>query len=193
MVPIEKITGRLGNKMFQFAYIYAQMRDRNIPDIYLQDPKYFDKYQEEIKQLFRPHRDTVIDMVAIHIRRGGNPINSDEPKYSEHPFYVNLIDVGYYERAMALFPDSDFLIFSDDIEWCKDYPSFAGCEFSEGKTELEDMELMASCIGIIIANSSFSFWGAYLSDAIKIVAPSVENWYVDGFERTICPKSWTRI
>lgn len=191
MINPQKIFGRLGNNMFQGAYIYAQMRKGAIPDIYLQDPAYFDEYRDEIRQLFSVKKDPV-DMVAIHVRRAGNPTNPDEPNYSDNPFYVNLIDDGYYERAMALFPNSNFLIFSDDIEWCKNYPLFSGCEFSEGKTELEDLELMANCKGIIMANSSFSFWGAYLSNAIKIVAPKA--WYTDGNnERTKLLPEWTRI
>lgn len=192
MVNPQKIFGRLGNSLFQLSYIYAQARDGIIPDIFIQDPAYFDKYREEIKQMFRPNP-SLIDMVAIHVRRAGNPINSNEPKYSDNPFYVNLFETGYYERAMQEFPDSDFLIFSDDIEWCKEQSLFSGCEFSEGKTELEDMELMASCKKIIIANSSFGWWSAWLSNAKKIVAPSVENWYTDGKERTVCPQDWTRI
>ena len=42
MIPLWKLSGRLGNQMFQFAYLYAQEREGNIPDIYLQDEKYFE-------------------------------------------------------------------------------------------------------------------------------------------------------
>lgn len=175
-----KIFGRLGNSLFQYAYIYAQMKDGVIPDLYLQDPAYFDKYRDEIRQLFKPVS-TPIDMVAIHVRRGD---------YVGNSFYVNLFDIGYYERAMLEFPDSDFLIFSDDIEWCKNQSLFAGCEFSEGKSELEDMDLISSCKGIIMANSSFSWWASYLSNA-KVIAP--KEWYGDGKERTKLIKEWKRI
>ena len=65
----------------------------------------------------------------------------------------------------------------------------------EGGTELEDFNTLASCDGIIGANSSFSYWAAYLNPnpAAKIVFPSVKNWYSDGVERTKCPESWIRI
>ena len=192
MINPAKIFGRLGNSLFQYAFIYAKYLRGEIPDYYLQDPKYFDDKRAEIRELFGIDIPEPLDMVAIHIRRGGNPINPNEPNYSDNPFYINLIDDGYYERAMALFPDADFLIFSDDIEWCKNYPSFAGCEFSEGKTELEDLNLMASCKGIIMGNSSFSWWGAYLgSDDKKVVAP--KGWYSDNIERTKLLESWITI
>ena len=61
--------------------------------------------------------------------------------------------------------------------------------------EVEDFNLLASCDGIIGANSSFSYWAAYLNpnpDTRKVF-PSVKNWYKDGIERTVCPKEWIRI
>lgn len=189
MNSFQKIFGRLGNNLFQGAYIYSQMRDGLIPDIFVQNPVYFEKYRDEIRQMFRPETN-MIDMVAIHVRRGANPINPSEPKYCDNPFYVNLMQTGYYERAMQEFPDADFIIFSDDIEWCKKQPLFSGCEFSEGKSETDDMELMASCKGIIMANSSFSWWASYLSNA-KVVAPLA--WYADGIERTKLLPEWKRI
>lgn len=179
MIPIEDISGRLGNKMFQLAFIYAQFRSGYIPDIYVQDPYYFDEYRDEIRKMFGDGIEE-IDMVAIHVRRGD---------YVNNPFYVDLTQTPYYQDAMAEFSDN-FLVFSDDIEWCKKQKIFNGCEFSEGRNELDDMNLMASCKGIIMANSSFSWWSAYLSNA-KVIAP--KEWYTDGVERTKCLPEWKRI
>ncbi len=186
MIPMPQITGRLGNQMFQFAFLYSYAREHNI-DKYFQDPKWFEEYKNEILGEFQVGLmgKTKIDMIAVHVRRGD---------YVGHKFYVDLMETRYYEKAMSLFPYSDFLIFSDDIEWCKQQGIFFGCEFSEGNDEIEDMNLMACCKGHIIANSSFSWWGAYISPCSeKIVAPSKENWYSDGIERTVCPKEWIRI
>lgn len=180
MIPLNKLTGRLGNQLFQFAYIYGQMKLDHIPDIYVQDPEYFDHCADEVKKMFSGGI-SKIDMVAIHVRRGD---------YVGNPFYVNLMETPYYRDAMAMFPDADFLVFSDDIEWCKKQKIFEGCEFSEGKDELEDLNLMASCKAVITANSSFSWWGAYLSEG-KVVAP--KDWYSDGIIRTKCPNTWIRI
>jgi len=185
MVEYSKLFGRLGNQMFQGAYIYAQMKDGYIDDIYLQDTSYFINHEKEIKKLFGTGIGEPVDMVAIHVRRGD---------YVNNPFYVDLMQTDYYDRAMAEFPDADFLIFSDDIQWCKNQSIFNGCEFSEDKNEVEDLNLMASCRGHIIANSSFSWWGAYLSPySNKIIAPSKELWYNDGIERTRCPNNWLRL
>lgn len=181
MVAPWRIFGRLGNQLFQYAFLYANARDTNT-DYYLQDPKYFQKYEKDIKILFgqdiRP-----IDMVAIHVRRGD---------YVGNPFYVNLMATTYYERAMEKFKGAKFIVFSDDIPFCKSQSTFIGCEFSEGKSDVEDLNLMAGCKGIIISNSSFSWWAAYLGDSNKkVIAPL--RWYSDGIERTVCPSNWERI
>jgi hypothetical protein len=193
MVPITNLSGRLGNQMFQLAFIYNLAMEGKIPDIYLQDPKYFRSFDREIKTLFSEGIRR-IDMVSIHVRRGKNPLLPSEPRYCDNPFYVNLWEIGYYEKAMALFPDDKFLVFSDDIEWCKQNFKGDRFEFSHG-TEIEDMNNMAGCKHNIIANSSFSWWAAFLNpNPMKtVVAPSKEHWYSDGVERTVCPISWKRI
>src|SRR3990167_290773 len=180
MVNPDKIFGRLSNRMFMMAALYAYCRDNNYP-IFVQDERYFKKYENEIRQLFGDGiMPNSIDRVAIHVRRGKNPINPQEPAYSENPFYENLshhlhedMSDNYYVRAMALFPNEKFLVFSDDIEWCRNSPIFKGCEFIHG-SEIEDMNLMACCKHIIGANSSFSWWSAWLGDyeGRKIIFPA---------------------
>lgn len=179
MIQPWKLFGRIGNSMFQYAFLYTYAKDHDI-DYYFQDPKFFDRYAEDIKYLFGQDI-TPIDQVAIHVRRGD---------YVNNPFYVDLFQTNYYEKAMAQFPSESFLLFSDDIEWCKEQKIFEHCDFSEGNDEVTDMNLMAGCKGIIMANSSFSWWAAYLSDA-KVIAPRA--WYADQIERTVCPKQWKRI
>lgn len=196
MIPLEKITGRLGNKLFQFAYIYSQFKEGNIPDFYLQSPKYFEKYEKEIKEMFSEGIG-YLDYVSIHVRIGKNPINPDEPAYSDNPFYVNLLKTDYYEKAIAMFPNDNFLVFTDDPEILKTLDLFKGERFQimDKGGEIEDFNLMSSCKSHIIANSSYSFWSAFLSPNLgkTVVAPSVKNWYSDGTERTVCPKIWIRI
>lgn len=183
MIPIQNITGRLGNQMFQYAFFYSYARNNSI-DHYYQDPSFFEGREDEIKQIFQQGIDKPIDMVAIHVRRGD---------YVNNSFYIDLSYTNYYQEAMALFPHTKFLVVSDDIEWCKKQRIFEKCEFIHG-TEIEDMNTMASCIGQIIANSSFSWWAAFISPySKKIVAPSVDNWYRDSIERTVCPDNWIRI
>lgn len=193
MIQPEKIFGRLGNKMFQYAYIYTQMKEGTIPDLFVQDSKYFEKYEDEIKQLYGEGIG-FLDFVAIHVRRGENPINLHEPKYSENPFYVNLSKTDYYERAITLFPVDKFLVFSDDVAYCKEKwgnnPRF---QVMDMRNEIDDLNLMASCKHNILANSSYSFWAGYLNpNPLKIVV-APKNWFSDNVERVGLPKQWLRI
>lgn len=181
MIQPHKLFGRLGNQMFQMAYIYGQMKLGNIPDIYVQDYRYFEHCKEDIKRLFGDGIEKT-DRIAIHVRRGD---------YVNNPFYVDLSETDYYEKAIAMFPNEKFLVFSDDVDFCKEY--FIGDEYEfDYSTELGALNEMASCKGHIIANSSFSWWGAYLSPHNgKVVYPN--NWYSDGITRTHCPPNWIKI
>ena len=145
---------------------------------YLQSEKYFKNIEKEIKEDFafkeefaKPSRDmiaTVEEPVALHIRR------TDYLQLDHH----NSLGLDYYEKALGEF-DSDrtVIIFSDDAEWCKEQKLFDGDRFlvAEGNVNYVDLCLMTLCTGHIIANSSFSWWGAWLSNSKKVIAP--KNWF----------------
>ena len=192
MIHPEALTGRLGNKLFQIAYLYAQVRDGIIPDWYVQNPKYFEKYAEEIKQLFGQGIG-YLDQVGIHVRRGKNPFIPEEPKYNENPFHFNICDTDYYERAMAMFPGEKFVIFSDDPEYCKERFKGDNIQIMERGKDIEDFNLLASCKHLILANSSFSWWAGFLcpNPVAKIIIP--RQWFTDGETRTVCPQHWIRL
>lgn len=193
MIEPEVITGRLGNKMFQFAYLYAQMRDGVISDTYVQDEKYFKKYADEIKQMYGQNIG-YLSQVGIHVRRGKNPFIPSEPKYNENPFHFDICSTDYYERAMAMFPGEKFLVFSDDPEYCKERFKGDNVQVMErSASDIEDFNLLASCKHLIIANSSFSWWAAYLcpNESKIIVAP--KEWYSDKETRTVLPETWIQI
>lgn len=179
----------MGNEMFRDAYIYAQWRKGLIPDIYLQDEEYFKEFSDEIKQRFTPGIGFE-PKVGIHVRRGSNPDNPNEPEYANNPFYVDLCATDYYERAMAMFPDKEFIVVSDDPQFCRQ--RFPDLEVAEG-TELEDFNLLASCEHQIIANSSFSWWAGYLNKNPNKIVVAPKDWHPDGVERTKLPNSWTII
>jgi len=187
------IFGRLGNSLFQYATLYAYAKDNNT-DFYFQDPKWFEKYESEIKTLFGEGIG-YLPYVAVHLRRASNPINPQEPNYSENPFYYDLSKSGYYINATNLFPDRKFLVFSDDMEFAKKYFEGDKFAFDDSPTDIESFNKMASCSDFIIANSSFSWWAAYLSPSIgkKVIAPTIDKWFADGVERTICPPEWIRV
>lgn len=165
MRNLDNYFGRLGNRMFQCAFLMQVAKEFSV-DHYFQDPDWFRGVEKEVKELYSQDVEPN-DYVGMHVRRGD---------YVGHPLYVDLTQTDYYEKAMKEFPNSKFLIFSDDIEWCKEY--FEGdYEFCEEQDPIKAFNIMAGCKGLIMANSSFSWWAGYLLKG-KVVAP--KQWFSDG-------------
>lgn len=183
MRKIREFMGGLGNRLFQFAFLYSQVREGKLPDIYLQDYTIFDKYKDEIKSIFRVPHNLYCWGVSLHIRRGD---------YVGNDFYVDLTKTDYYQRAVEYFPGAQFHVFchdgqdeekdKSDKEWCKEFlDTFIKGRYTvvDSVGELNDMDNMACCEGHIIANSSFSFWASYLDPRQnKIIAP--KEWFSNG-------------
>ena len=119
--------------------------------------------------------------VSVHIRRGDYTLPQNQP--------LNIIDEDYYIKALTqnFLPinDYNFLIFSNDIEYAKTQLEGENVYFVEPKgidsysytsSEKDDLVLLSLCDHHIITNSSYSWWGAYLSKSInkKVICPT--NW-----------------
>lgn len=186
--------GRTGNRMFQMSYIYAQVLRGELPDIFVQDYKYFDDFREEIKKLYGQGIG-LLPYTGIHLRVGGNPINPDEPRYMENPFYTNLANTGYYLKALEHFPHGKFIVFSDDMDYAREYFQGARFAFDDSKDDLEAFNKLASCQNLIMANSSWSWWAGYLNQHVeaKIICPSEKSWFADGQIRAKVLPEWISI
>jgi hypothetical protein len=119
---------------------------------------------------------TLIDgnTVSVHVRRGD---------YLGDPLLGGFCDAGYYQRAMAHIEQHvehpSFIFFSDDIPWCRQTFPVANAVFVDWNTGLEsfrDMQLMSLCKHHIIANSSFSWWGAWLNTNPDKIVVSPDRW-----------------
>lgn len=151
---------------------------------YFQSWKYFEHCKDVILDIFRFPR-TVINKVAIHVRRG-DYVTSQHV----HP----LMKMDYYLKAMEYFKGERFTVFSDDVEWCMQHFPHKNVSFSyanNADNPINDFKVMSSHANFIIANSSFSWWAAYLSESKNVVAPSK---YVIGETRDDrIPPEWTKI
>jgi len=166
---------------------------------FFQSIRYFEHCQEDVKQLFKLNIQPR-EATSIHIRRGDyvQYSNSFPPVTIDYLTQaINKIwNVGFEQKL------TNFIVFSDDIQWCKDNLKDSNgftFQFSEGKTEFEDLSLMASCSHHIIANSTFSWMGAFLGhnpDKI-IVSPDPTCWFGQGFTGStptdLIPESWHKI
>ena len=183
------------------------------PNSYLngwfQSYKYFENYSQEIKEIFTvktpmswKNKDflerisTAWDnSISLHVRRGDYVTLDGANKWH------GICSLGYYETAIEFMIKKSvtpvFFIFSDDIAWCKENINFPlGVEVHyidhNGAAWHEDLRLMYHCSHHIIANSSFSWWWAYLwkNPNKTVIAPS--KWLqTDTFSTdNLIPKTW---
>jgi hypothetical protein len=110
--------------------------------------------------------------------------------------------VDYYRRASAVIKNAvespEFFVFSDDPAWCRSTLELDGATFvdwNSGRTSWEDMRLMSKCRHHILANSSFSWWGAWLNPSEDKVVVAPRQWALDpSFDTTdLVPAEWTRV
>lgn len=164
---------------------------------FFQSEKFFEGAHDEVRKAFKLDIKPV-DAVSIHVRRGDYVQHSNSfPPVTKEFVYTA------YTKIISQVGTMRKIVFSDDIPWCKQNLSLLSVgedvTFSDGKTELEDLSLMASCSHHIIANSTFSWWGAWLGhnpDKI-VVSPSADNWFGPGFTggvpKDLIPDSWHQI
>lgn len=189
---------------FEFDNKFFNLNNENT-DIngYFQSYKYFDSIKKEIKLDFKfkeaiklkseKIRKKFEDPVSIHIRRGDFITNLNH----------SALEMNYYYNCIEIFGlDKEYLIFSDDTKWCKQQPLFRNKNFYFAKdftenSESLDLSLLTLCNNHIIANSSFSWWGAWLSSQNKVLAP--KNWFKNSATyskyntKDLLPTHWIKI
>jgi len=153
-----------------------------------QTPLYFQEIEDEIRTIYSFNANKLSakskelfpkihaqESVSIHIRRGD--FLSDANK----SIYADICTFAYYSKAIAYISENvenpQFFIFSDDIEWAKKNLSLQNADYidwNSGVNSWEDMFLISQCKHNIIANSTFSWWGAWLNKnpEKRVIAPS---------------------
>jgi hypothetical protein len=128
------------------------------------------------------------DTVSLHIRR---------TDYVTSNGYHPVLPIEYYNLALEIIEKYDtLLIFSDDINWCKENLSFKNMVFIENQTNIEDLWLMSLCKHNVIANSSFSWWGAWLNNNKDKIVIAPKIWFGDVTnlnQKNILPNNWLKL
>lgn len=155
--------------------------NRNIfLDGYWQNENFFKDEESKIKNILKIPKDIYLyiykkypilneNTVSIHVRR------TDYLNLSDYHYNQTL---DYYKNAFESLNNKDIyvLVFSDDINWCKKNIKFNNTYYIEGEDNIIDLYIMSLCKNNIIANSTFSWWGAWLNDNFN--------------KKIICPKNW---
>ena len=150
-------------------------------------------FKPEIINLSKQHAYQFDQAISLHIRR------TDSVNSISHL----LCPIEYYEIALSKFSsDLPVLVFSDDIEWCKSQEFFKPSRFKIIEDfsiyrRFVDLYLMTQCSHHIIANSTFSWWGAWLSGSDNVISPS--RWLLESGNHAntsledLIPDRWTKI
>jgi hypothetical protein len=165
-----------------FHYCEIPKFGRNIKlSGFFQSDKYFKKNRDEILSLFEPNDEIKNKLqsiygeilknktCSIHVRRGD---------YLHLENYHSVLSHDYYQKSYEIIgSESVYLIFSDDIEYCKtQFEYIKNKVFITDLFDYEELYLMSFCDNNIIANSSFSWWGAWLNKKENIVI-SPKKWF----------------
>ena len=212
--------GSIATGQFHF---YQKFFD-NCPDNvnlhdYFQTEKYFKNIEDTIRYDFTFKKEVVDtckdflstlpeEKIFMHVRRGD---------YVNHPDQHPALPISYYEEGYKKFDNPTVLVFSDDLEWVKQQEFFQGDNFLISEFDVRydhlsdnidgqgnslipfyDLYMMTQCNGAVIANSSMSWWGAWLqkNTTLPIVAPT--PWFGTTALQNIDPKDlipddWTQL
>lgn len=188
-----KTKARYLDGFFQSYKYLEPIRRELLKDLSLKNDNLKIKYPAILEEIIST------ESVAVHIRRGDYVNN---PKTKKAHF---ICDLNYYEKAFRLIKDKlkeknlepKFFIFSDDISWAKDNLKEDNLVFVSRPEILdyEELILMSKAKHNIIANSSFSFWSAWLnSNPEKIViAPTLWNRKYQRAYKDLLPEDWLRV
>lgn len=181
---------------------------RGILDGYWQTSKYWSDIRGDIRQdfLFSPIKEEKVleliniiqsfNTVSIHVRRGDYLLPENDRLFG------NICTLEYYEKAIEYiknqYPDIKFVFFTNDAQWVKEQFQmenvfYANDYINDDMPDWYDMHLMSQCNHHIIANSSFSWWGAYLDQKIDKIVIAPSKWLNGKQAKDIYEENWIKI
>ncbi|MCA9346914.1 alpha-1,2-fucosyltransferase [Candidatus Saccharibacteria bacterium] len=211
---IDRLTGKpfftnwYDEKHYHFDENVFKQSDGTLYNGFWQTYKYFESIRAELLSDFElkntlNEADSRIEKLinqqlsaSLHVRRGDYVTNKNA---NEHH---GTKTVDYYSLALQSLQkdvvDFKLFVFSDDIEWCKAnlsriHPNILFVD--DERPGYIDMHLMKQCSHNIIANSSFSWWAAWLNDNPDKIVIAPKQWFIDPNKNTsdVCPASWKLI
>lgn len=181
-------------------FIYKDIDDNSYLDGYWQSEKYFKQHENIIRNdlkipanikesLKKKYLFLNEETLSIHVRRGD---------YLNLPKHYAKQDIKYYENAYDIINNNNVIVvvFSDDIEWCKNNLKFKNIKYIENQSNRLDLYMMSLCTNNIMANSTFSWWGSWLNTNVNKTVISPIHWFGPALnlsEDDLIPTDWIRI
>ncbi len=184
---------RCGNRAYFEGYWQSYKYFDSIRDIILKDFTYRLPISQKTQQLEKKILQS--RSVALHVRRGDYVSNTQANSYH------GVASLIYYKDAISYISkrieEMQLFIFSDDIAWVKEHLDIDMnvLYVDYKKNAFEDIYLMSKCKHNIIANSSFSWWGAYLNENESKIVIAPKQWFTDLTIDTsdLIPSEWVRL
>ena len=193
---------------FHYSPQMSNLNDNTYVNGYWQSEVYFSEIESEIRAdfSFKPplskqnaelaEKISNLNSVSLHVRR--NDFAHNSKINATH----GLCSLAYYQAAIRYVAERVkqpyFFIFSDDPAWVtSNLKTDYSCEFvqhNQGKESYNDMRLMSLCRHHIIANSSFSWWGAWLNPSETKIVIAPQQWFAnDNNTQDLIPQEWVRL
>lgn len=204
------ISNKVREKSLLFDESLLRINDNSYVDGYFQNEKYFYDIREIILEQISINRplsnftksiqkkiNSLNNTCSIHVRRGdmANDINVKIHGVCSVEYYNNAIE--YLKNKLG---EVNYFIFSDDFEWCRSNLKIDNAIFVESdehRIAHEDIYLMSLCDHNIIANSTFSWWGAWLNDNESQISIAPMEWFKDKKyqkqSQDIVPNRWIKL
>lgn len=213
-----KVENKLLSKNYIFSpkhfkennfFINNKIFDEDMNDFYVegyfQTDRYIREIESEVNDLYRfktkltDKEESLLkhNCVSVHIRGGDYLTNEKDRK-----LFGNICTSDYYKKAIQYIKENvknpHFLIFTNDIDYSKkilDSEQFQIIDWNKGKNSFRDMYLMSLCKHNIIANSSFSWWGAWLNTNSSKIVIAPNKWFNNTSinQQDIIPHNWIRV
>lgn len=178
-----------GSNYNNFEYI----KNNVMLEGYFQSYKYFNNFRDEILEIFRlpKNKQKIVnkiynsisnlfegESVSMHFRRTDYVTNNNDMQIAlENEYYLKAIQqIKLLKKNAPLY----YVVFSDDIEYCKQQPIFKNLNVyfvDQEYANYIELSMMSKCNHNIIANSSFSWWSAYLNENKNKIVTYPKNWY----------------
>ncbi len=210
-----RVAGRLAPGMARWLGVFREPHFHFAPsffalpsEIYLigsfQSERYFAGVSEEIREELQPREDRLhqeAQMEIARLHRAGRPLVSVHLRRADYVTKQALtgrfyrLDSEYYASAMARFgPSADYLLFSDDVAWCRDNMRGDNIFYCSTGRALDDLLRMTLCDHHIIANSTFSWWAAWLDHKVNKIVVAPRRWFGPAAQQLntadLLPSSW---